>query len=81
MFTIISDPNAAAKQLCANLDKTKEWAFQWKTSFNPDLSKQGQEVIFTRKVKKVIHPPIFFNKEPVQQVSSQKRLGLLLDTS
>ena len=50
-------------------------------SFNPDRSKQAQEVIFTRKVKKFTHPPIFFNNEPVQQVLSQKYLGLVLDTS
>ena len=50
-------------------------------SFNPDRSKQAQEAIFTRKVKKFAHPPIFFNNKPVQQVSSQKHLGLILDTS
>ena len=50
-------------------------------NFNPDSSKQAQEVIFTRKVKKVVHPAIFFNNKPVQQVSSQKHLGLILDTS
>ena len=50
-------------------------------SFNPDQSKQAQEVIFTRKVKKVVHSPFFFNNKPVQQVSSQKHLGLILDTS
>ena len=72
LFTLINDPNATAKQLCEDLDKIKEWAFQWKMSFNPDPSKQAQEVIFTRKVKKVVHPPIFFNNKPVQQVSSQK---------
>ena len=49
--------------------------------FNPDPSKQTQEVISTRTIKKVVHPPIFFNNEPVQQVSSQKHLGLTLDTS
>ena len=50
-------------------------------SFNSDPSKQAQEVIFTRNVKKVVHPPIFFNNKPVQQVSSQKHLGLILETS
>ena len=39
-----------------------------------------QEGIFTRKVKKVVHPPIAFNNEPVQKVSSQEYLGLILDT-
>ena len=36
--------------------------------FNPDPSKQAQEIIFTRKIKKVVHPPIFYNNKPVQQV-------------
>ena len=27
------------------------WAFQWKLGFNPNPSKQAQEVIFTSKVK------------------------------
>ena len=81
LFTIINDPNATAKQLCEDLDQITEWAFQWKMSFNSDPSKQAQEVIFTCKVKKVVHLPIFFNKKPVQQVLSQKHLGLILDTS
>ena len=50
-------------------------------SFNPDPFKQAQEVIFTRKVKTVVRPPISFNNTPVQQVSSQKHLGVILDTS
>ena len=50
-------------------------------SLNPDRSKQAQKVIFTRKVKKVVHLPIFLHDKPLQQVSSQKCLGLILDTS
>ena len=81
MFTIINDPKTTAKQLCEDLDKITEWAFHWKMSFNPDQSKQVQEVIFIRKVKKVVHSPIFFNNKPVQRVSSEKHLGIILDTS
>ena len=77
----MSDPNAVAKQLCADLDKIKQWAFQWKMSFNPYRSKQAQEVIFPCKIKKFVHPPIFFNNKPVQQVSLQNHLGLILGTS
>ena len=61
LLTLINHPNATAKQLCEDLDKIRKWVFQWKLSSNPDPSKQAQEVIFTRKVKKVVHPPIFFN--------------------
>ena len=46
-------------------------------SFNPDPNKQAQEVIFSRKLKKVCHPPLRFNN--VSQASSQKQLGLTLD--
>ena len=63
LFTIINDPNAAAKQLYEDLDIITEMAFQWKMNFNTDPSKQAQEVIFTRKVKKIVHSPIFFNEK------------------
>ena len=43
-------------------------------SFNPDSFKQAL-VIFTRKVKNVAHPRVFFYGKPVQQVSSKKTLG------
>ena len=48
-------------------------------SFNPDPTKQAQEVIFSHKLIKPIHPSIKFNNLPVQNVSSQKHLGLILD--
>ena len=48
-------------------------------SFNPDLNRQAQEVIFSRKLKKVCHPHLCFNNNNVSQASSQKHLGLKLD--
>ena len=81
MFALINDRNATAKQLCEDLEKIKERAFHRKMSFNPASYKQAQEDIFTCQMKKVIHPPIFFNDKSVQQVSSQKHLGLVLGTS
>ena len=32
-----------------DLPKIAEWAHQWKMSFNPDLRKQAQEVIFFKE--------------------------------
>ena len=49
-------------------------------SFNPNPSKQAQEVIFSRKVQKTCHHSIYFNNKSVKQVSSQKHLGLILDS-
>ena len=49
-------------------------------SFNPDPSKQAQEVLFSRKIQKTCHPSIYFNNKSVKQVPSQKHLGLILDS-
>ena len=48
-------------------------------SFNPDPSKQAQEVIFSRKTKKEYHPPLAFNNNNVSETNSQKHLGVVLD--
>ena len=49
-------------------------------NFKPDPTKQAQEVIFSRKTTKKIHPKIFFNNIPVSKADSQKHLGLHLDS-
>ena len=47
--------------------------------FNPDISKQAQEVFFSRKTDKVNQISLTFNAIPVAQTSHQKHLGLYLD--
>ena len=54
--------------------------FQWKMSFNPDPTKQAQEVIFSRMTTKKFHSKIFFNNIPVTKANSQKQLGMHLDS-
>ena len=48
-------------------------------SFNPDPSKQVQEIIFSRKTKKNYHPLLRFNNSIVPQSPYQKHLGIFLD--
>ena len=48
-------------------------------SFSPDPSKQAQEVIFSRKINKVYHPPLLFNNSTIRQISAQKHLWIHLD--
>ena len=50
-----------------------------KTIFNHDLSKQAQEIIFSRKLNKSVHPKLTFSNSRVSQTESQKYLGLILD--
>ena len=48
-------------------------------NFNIDSSKQVQEVIFSRKIRKLPHPSLAFNNNNVLQASSQKHLSVTLD--
>ena len=48
-------------------------------SFNPDVSKEAQEVIFSRKSHKLAHPPVIFTNVPVKRCFIQKHLGIHLD--
>ena len=48
--------------------------------FNPDPKKQAEEVIFSRKINKIDHPPLYFNENLVKSSSTQKHLGMILDT-
>ena len=69
----------ATNDLNNDLTKTTKWALQWKMSFNPDISKQAQEVTFSHKRSVSSHPPLTFNNIPVAQTNSQKHLGMQLD--
>ena len=80
LFSVVRDINTSAAHLNNDLRKISNWAFQWKISFNPDPSKQAQEVIFSRKHQEIIHPSIYFNNNPIESVLSQKYLGMILDT-
>ena len=39
---------------------------------NPNLTKQAQEVVFSRKTEKSVHSQVFFNEVPVDRSVSQK---------
>ena len=47
--------------------------------FNLEVTKQAQEVVFSRKSQKVTHPTVYFNNSPVIQSFTQKHLGFHLD--
>ena len=49
LFSTMYDPNISASQLDSDMKKYSHWAYKWKMTFNPDLCKQAQEVIFSRK--------------------------------
>ena len=79
IFSIVFDPSLSANKLNNDLKKIQQWAFQWKMIFNPDPSKQAQEVVFSKKRNQPNHPDLYFNESKVKRVSAQKHLGLVLD--
>ena len=63
-----------------DLKMTSAWVNdQWKMSFDSDPSKQAQEVIFSRKNKKIDHFLLVFNNTYIPQATSEKRVGIVLN--
>ena len=54
LFSVFHGITTSSCDLNYVLNRAREWAFQWKISFNLELSKQAQEVIFTCKHQKKI---------------------------
>ena len=72
--------NTSAVNLNNHINKIRNWTINWKMSFNLDSSKQAPEVIFSRKLQNTNHNQVYFNHNSMKQVSSQKHLGIYLDT-
>ena len=51
-----------------------------KMIFNPDPSKQAEEIVFSRKANTSNHGTVYFNNVPVIRENIQKHLGLFLDS-
>ena len=51
LFAAVKNVDASNFDLNNDVKKIDEWAFQWKMNFNPDPTKQAQELIFSRKSK------------------------------
>ena len=61
LFPVVHDINQSGINLNDDLEKISNWAFQWEMSFNPDINKQAQEVIFSRRLQKSNHHSLKFN--------------------
>ena len=82
-FSKVLDVNKSVIELNAVLQKINQWAFQWKMQFNPDPSKQANEVIFSRKsiLHNLSHPPIKFNERIITKCYHHKHLRIILDSN
>ena len=80
LFSIVHNMNTSTTNLNNDLNKIKNWAIQSTMNFNPDPSKQAQEVIFSRKFQNTNYDQVYFNHSPGEQVPFQKHVGMYLDT-
>ena len=79
LFAIVQNINKAINDLSNDLTKITQWAFQWKISFYPDISKRAHEDIFSCKSSIECNPLLAFNNIPVTLKNSQNHLGMQLD--
>ena len=78
LFSVVKNVDGSNIDLNNDLKKISEWALQWKMNFNSVTNRQAQDLIFSRKVQVISHPPLFFNQNAVPQTSFQKCLGMFL---
>ena len=79
IFSVVNDILHSSNKINEDLLKISKWAYQWKMSFNPDISKQAQEVIFSRKKTIMNQPVAHFNNLHIKRECVQKHLGVFLD--
>ena len=80
LFTCVKGVTQTHDKLEKDLLTVTQWAYQWKMVFNPDITKQATEVIFSCKNKKPVHPDLSFNGVPVAREPFTKHLGVILDS-
>ena len=79
IFSFVNDIDVSEHELSSDLRKIYMWAYHWKMSFNLDVSKQAQEMIFSERTQKLFHPTVLFNNIPVRHSIVQKHSGVYLD--
>ena len=70
LFSIVIDPEISANELNHELDIIHKWAYQWKLEFNPDPTKQANEVLFSCK-KSIPNHPLVLNGTVVAKTNEK----------
>ena len=75
LYIIVDNPHSSAPRLNDDLKKISDWAKLWLVAFNPP---KNESLVVSRKVNKPVHPPLFMQKQQIQEVDHHKDLGLYL---
>ena len=76
LFTRVTSTDLTHAMIVKDLETINTWAYQWKMLFNPDITKQAIEVIFSTKKTDVQHPPLLFKGIPVSREMHTRLPGL-----
>ena len=74
LFSTITSPAISSSNLNEDLLKITQWAYHWKMSFTPNITKQAQENIFYQKKNDTSYPSLYFNNARIQQQTVQNIL-------
>ena len=78
LFSKVLDINESKKKLNFDLEKTSEWAFQWKCILILIPINRLMKSYFLENQKSI--PPLTFNNKDVKKCPHQKHLGTILDS-
>ena len=73
LFIIVDNPVTAADSLNTDLTKISQWAATWLVTFNPAKS---EALLFSRKLNRPQHPPLYMQNHLISEVDVHKHLGL-----
>ena len=71
LFSVVHDINTSAIELNSDQKKIGDQAFQWKMTFNPDCSKQAQEIIITAIIELNNLDPSLRNSKSISVFKSE----------
>ena len=77
LYLIVDNPIESARRLNSDLDRMYQWAERWLVKFN---AQKSEALLISRKVNKLVHPPLTMNKEIINEVSYHKHLGIFLSS-
>ena len=77
LFIVVDNPMTAAVSLNIDLNVISQWAASWLVLFNPTKT---ESLIFTRKLNKPVHPPLYMNDHQLIEVETHKHLGVYFST-
>ena len=76
LFIVVDNPMTAAVYLNFDLNVISQWAASWLVLFNPTKT---ESLIFTRKLNKPVHPPLYMNDQQLIGRNTQTLRCLFLN--